>query len=163
MRRALTLTCVVFVSLWSTSVHAQDDVTYGLRNGRFWRDMAPDLSVKAVFLSGLIEGWKLRDQVEDVISGAVVVAMSPGGTMQYADLAVMVDATYEHAENLSLPVGWVVMASFAVQRGDTTRDMVFPALRRHLAELRNTTTSRPTSEVSPIDTILSVSRLASPR
>lgn len=66
----------------------------------------------------------------------------------------MVNLAYEDPENLSLPVGCVVMASFAVQRGETTREPVFAALRKFLADLLSRPGNKYGSESSPVDVIL---------
>ena len=92
-------------------------------------DMRVHGAVRTIFLVAMIDGWTLRDNVEDIVRGDVIGAMKATG-MQYGDLMLMVDAAYAHAENLSLPVGWVVMASLAVQRGETTTDVVLVALRQ---------------------------------
>ena len=67
----------------------------------------------------------------------------------------MITAAYKEPENRSLPVGWVMMTDFAIQCGRTTSDVVFPALRKRVADMANKTVSG--SAISPIDVISSVS------
>jgi hypothetical protein len=69
----------------------------------------------------------------------------------------MITAAYNEPENRTLPIGWVMMADLAIQCGHTTRDAVFPALRRHLADISEAGKRTEGSAISPIDTILSVS------
>ena len=65
---------------------------------------------------------------------STVIAMSYP-TFEFAELKRMIDHAYESPENLNLPIGWVVMADFAIMRGEVTEEAVFPALRRFLTEL----------------------------
>lgn len=106
-----------------------------------------------MFLEGIDDGWTLRQQTEDSTSGKVIKALSSCGSLTYAELAEMITAAYNEPENRTLPIGWVMMADIAIQCGRTTRDAVFPALRRHLAD----SSATEGSAISPIDTILSVS------
>jgi hypothetical protein len=93
---------------------------------------------------------------KDTISGEEIAAWSGGPKSMISDLAATVTSIYQEPENLALPIGWVVMGVFAVQRGDTTRDVVFMALRKHLAEVMDAQGSRPVplSEISPIQVII---------
>jgi hypothetical protein len=109
-----------------------------------------------MFLEGVYDGWHLRE-TEDTIDGKMVhiLAASKGSSLSFEELAEMVNAAYSDPENRSLPVGWVMLADLAIQRGETSRDRVFPALLRHLAAISEKTHGARPSEVSPIDTILS--------
>jgi len=76
------------------------------------------------------------------------------GKFTTVDVAKMVTSVYEEPENLELPIAWVTMACFAVQRGDTTRDAAFMALRKHLSNELRRKDAHPFNEVDPIDIIL---------
>jgi len=131
-----------------------DSKTFGLRNGRFWNVL--EASERARYLEGIVDGWELRGHTQDVVSGRVISALSAcGGSFTFDEAAEMITAAYIEPENRTLPVGWVMMADLAIQCGRTTRDAVFPALRKHLATIGDKTVS--SVEISPIDTILSVS------
>ena len=130
----------------------QEDVTFGLLNGRFWNSMAN--AQRIGFLQGLTDGWMLRTTAEDVVKGRTIIAWSgPGFT--HGELAEMITSIYADTENVELPIGWVVMASYAVKRGDTTRDAVLMALRRFKA-MNRTCNPCGNSDFDPIDTIISL-------
>jgi hypothetical protein len=65
----------------------------------------------------------------------------------------MVTSVYEEPENLELPIGWVTMACFAVQRGETTRVAVFMALRKHLSNQLQRKEPHLANDVDPVDVI----------
>lgn len=98
-----------------------------------------------------MDGWSLRQETEEEVPGKVLAATIPCGTVQYAELAEMVTTAYSEPENRNLPVGWVMLADIAIECGRTTSNLVFPALRAHLAK------EASGSSISPIDTINSVS------
>jgi hypothetical protein len=106
----------------------------------------------------MVDGWKLRGETEDRVAGPVLTAMTFGGSINYGELVRLVDSAYTDSQNLTLPIGWVMMGGLAVQRGETTLDVVLSALRRHLADVTLRGTPVTNIEVDPIDTILSVSR-----
>ena len=111
-------------------------MTLSKRNGRFWNALPTSVSVRELFLMGITEGWDLRTAEDEEVPGKMLIAFSPGGSsVMFTELVEMVNAAYSAPENRSLPVGWVLMAEMAVVRGSTTRDLVYPALRKHLATL----------------------------
>ncbi len=124
--------------------------TFGLQNGRFWNAMSTDS--RPYFLVGMFEGWHARQLRDDFIT--VKEAKAFYGEFRTMDVAKMVTSVYGEPENLELPIAWVTMACFAVQRGDTTRDAVFMALRKHLSNELKRTDAHPFNEVDPIDIIL---------
>ncbi len=153
-----TVSVVIFLSL-TLSVSANggtsDDQTLGMKNGRFWNALTSD-SERAFFLLGLEDGWSLRGDTEDTVSGKVILALHPcRSSMTYGEEAEMVTAAYKEPENRGLPVGWVLMADSAIHCGKTTGSAVFPALCRRLAEISGRTAGG--DELTPIDIILSVS------
>lgn len=70
----------------------------------------------------------------------------------------MVTLAYKQPENLVLPISWIVMANFAVQRGETTRDVALAALRKFLSRLNSAPSgpprTLPAEDRSPIFVIL---------
>ncbi len=153
-------TFVAFV-LVATSIWANDcpDQTFQMKNGRFWSHLESD-EYKFVYLRGIFDGWDLRGMTKDSISGEEIGAWIGGPKSTISDLSASVTSIYQEPENLVLPIGWVVMGVFAVQRGDTTRDVVFMALRKQLAEVTAAQGSRPMplSEISPIHVIMKLSK-----
>jgi hypothetical protein len=143
--------------LISSSVWAADDdpeETYGMKNGRFWNQMGPTTDeYKAAFLRALMDGWTLRGMTKDSVLGKELIVWRPGPKATLADLIATLNSVYKETENQPLPIGWVVMGTFAVQRGETTRDLVFMALRKHLTHMMDGQ-SRGADEVNPIDVIL---------
>ena len=103
---------------------------------------------------GLLDGWNLRGFTQETIKGKEIIVMSSGGKFMTDDLANMVTSIYADTENVGLPVGWVAMGCLSVQRGETTRDLVFKALRKHLADLMGSQGTHYGNEVDPIDVIL---------
>jgi hypothetical protein len=132
-----------------------DDQTIGMKNGRFWNSLTTD-SERTLFVLGLRDGWSLRGNTEDTVSGKIILAFHPcNSSMTYGEEVEMISAAYREPENRGLPVGWVLMANSAIHCGKTAGSSVFPALRRHLAEISGKTAAG--DELAPIDTILSVS------
>lgn len=147
----LFLLATVFLALTCTAADRDNLETFGLKNGRFWNEIPKE--ARSLFLLGIFDGWELRGHSENEIPGKVLLALS-GPHVPMGELAEMLDEAYSHPENRSLPVGWVVLADRAIQRGETTPDLVFPALRKQLAERLAGTVSG--DAISPIDTIRSV-------
>jgi len=133
-----------------------DEETFGLKNGRFWSTLATEET--AIFLVGMVDGWKLREHTEEAIPGKVILVWNATAPFKYSELANMVGLAYANPENMSLPIGWVVMACLAVQRGDTARDPLFEALRKHLTDLRSRPGTFYTSDISPVDVILKLKK-----
>jgi len=132
-----------------------DTETYGMKNGRFWNAL-PDDSERSLFLTGLEDGWSLRGHTESTVLGKVILALHPcGSRITFGEEAEMITATYKEPENRSLPIGWVMMAESAIQCGQTTSSAVFPALRKHLADISGKTVGG--DALIPIDVISSVS------
>jgi len=126
--------------------------TIGMKNGRFWNTVE-SVDFKHAFILGLLDGWELRGDTQDIVKSNVVIIMSGGGKFTTADLTSMVTSVYSGAENLTLPVGWVVMGCLAVQRGDTTTEVVMMALRKHLAALMSMKDA-VSSDVDPVQLII---------
>ncbi len=124
------------------------DQTFGLKNGRFWNSL-PTADTRHTFVMGLLDGWELRGHTEDAALGRVLTAMKTSSHFTMKDLSEMVTSVYSDIENLSLPIGWVVMGCFAVQRGDTTRDAVFMSLRKYLGTLSGRMDAVPITETDP--------------
>jgi hypothetical protein len=155
----------------------ETDKTFELLNGHDWTKLTSN--ERLFLLTGLADGWTFREETEDTANGSVLNAWGfAGNNFQYTDLVKMIDLSYAEPENLTLPVCWVVMASMAIQRGDTTRDVVLTALRKFMASITSGELygSHPASEWphgvrpgpnpgevsgpanSPVDTILKLKR-----
>lgn len=130
------------------------DETFGMKNGRFWNNLPPNDSIRSIFLVGMLDGWKLREFTEETVKGKVITTFSAGDTFTTNDLADMVSSVYAETENLALPIGWVAMGSLAVQRGETTRDRVFLALRKYLADVSSRKAPIAASDIDPIEVIM---------
>ena len=157
-------------TLWTTSLlliyctsflgqefNKDTDKTFGLLNGHYWMKLSTEQ--RFFLLTGLVDGWAFREATEDTVKGSVILAWGiAGDNFQYIDMVKMIDLAYAEPENLTLPVGWVVMANMAVQRGDTTRDAALLALRKFLGGLKSGPPDRKFygSEISPVNTILSL-------
>jgi hypothetical protein len=110
------------------------------------------------FVRGVIDGWALRESTEDnVSSGAPTMTngIRPKGA---SDLARMLDVAYANEENLNLPIGWVLMGSLAVQRGETTTALVMQRLRRHLADIAFGGLPSTAQKLNPSDAISSATK-----
>jgi hypothetical protein len=129
------------------------DQTLHLKNGRFW-NVLESAENRHAFVLGLMDGWQLRGDTQDIIKGSVIIAMSGSGRFTTVDLTNMVTSIYSEAENLTLPVGWVVMGCLAVQRGETTRDIVMMTLRRHLATVMARKDELSSAEIDPVELII---------
>lgn len=92
-----------------------NDKTFGMSNGRVWNALPPDVRYGSIL--GLYHGWNLRGNTEDVFMSQVWNAFL--GKFPTVEVAQMVTSIYADTENLVLPIGWVVLASHAVQRGET--------------------------------------------
>src|SRR6266446_3248423 len=131
------------------SSQTASDATLRLRNGRFWSTVP--LETQSLFLMGIVDGWKLRGDTEELVRGKVALALLPGGSVSYGDMAKMVSAAYADPANISLPIGWVLIAELAVQRGEVTNEEALQALRKHLED-----GEVDPPGVSPIDAILNI-------
>jgi hypothetical protein len=141
--------------LATTSILAGDsnpEETLGLKNGRFWSHLG-SVEYESVFLVGLTDGWALRGTTKTTIPGRELIVWEPGPNSTFSDLAATVTSVYKETENQPLPIGWVVMGAFAVQRGDTSRDLVFAALRKRLSQIMDGP-NLPISGLDPIDAIM---------
>jgi len=119
-----------------------------MKNGRFWRSIADSPEAQSIFLAGLVDGWSLRGSTEENIPGKVLVAFGGTAKLTYAQLAEMVSAAYSDPENLNLPIGWVLLADFSIEKGEANKEAVFTALRKYLA--------RPGLRVGPFDPISTI-------
>jgi hypothetical protein len=109
------------------------DGTFGLENGRLWKTLRPDY--RDMYIRGIFHGWVLRGDTEDTVMGKVINAMTASGNFRSNDLADMLTSIYADSENVALPIGWVVLASLAVERGEADRSTVLAALRKQMATL----------------------------
>ncbi len=136
-----------------------------MKNGRYWNhtlclpkayyakhDIPAD-TFQVLFLVGLIDGWKLEKITKGVIPVTEALVWQGGPESTLSDLAATVSDAYEAAENQPLPIGWVLLGALAVQRGDTTRDLVFMALRKHLTQMMDGQT-RPATALDPTEVIM---------
>lgn len=129
------------------------DQTLRMKNGRFWK-VLESVEYRHAFVLGLMDGWELRGDTQNYHKGSVLIIMSGSGRFTTADLTSMVTSVYSDEENLTLPVGWVAMGCLAVQRGETTRDIVMMTLRKHLATLMSRKDAVSNSEIDPVELIL---------
>jgi len=125
--------------------------TFGLENGRVWNTLTPDW--KGACLMGMVQGWKLRANTEESTLVRVANAFSASGKFNTNDLADMVTSVYADTENIALPIGWVVLASLAIERGETSRNTVLVALRKQMTKLLSGKGSLPNTDFDPIATI----------
>jgi len=115
---------------------ADMEQTRGLRNGRFWNSIGE--STRLSFLNGMADGWEMEHRAEiQEHSSLTILGKAWVSDLTYGEMSKMVTKTYQQPENLTLPIGWVALASLAIQRGETTQDTVFPALRKFLADLES--------------------------
>lgn len=149
MTRRICILCLLGTGLLLAA--GESDETYGLKNGRFWNHLPSD--VQPSFLVGTLEGWRLRQSRETLITVKEIKAFTTSARFTTGDLADMLTSVYGDPENLELPIGWVIMACYAVQRGETTREAVFMALRKHLSNELQRKDAHPVNEVDPIDII----------
>jgi hypothetical protein len=136
------------------AVAADEDKTYRLKNGRYWNSLPPESEgpYRLVFLTGILDGWELSEQTKEAILGKYIIVWDASGRFTTDELTVMITATYQQSENVNLPVGWVAMACLAVERGETTKDTIMLALRKHLAGLSGRTVYG--HDADPVDIIL---------
>ena len=113
---------------------------------------------RIAFVRGVIDGWALRESTEDNVSSGGPSMMNGISPTRSSELARMLDLAYANDENLNLPIGWVLMGSLAVQRGETTTEVVMQRLRRHLADVSFRGTPVDRTELNPIDAISSVTK-----
>ena len=144
-----TVVAVVLLSAGLAYSQTPSDQTLYLRNGKFWSSLPTE--TQSIFLMGVVDGWKLRGDTEELVRGKVALALVPGGNVSYGEMARMVTTAYADPINMSLPIGWVLMAELAVQRGEATNEAVLAALRRHLEDGQVEAPG-----VSPLDAILNV-------
>jgi hypothetical protein len=129
----------------------KQDETFHLKNGRCWNLLPSD--VQPYFLLGMYEGWNFHQSRADFITVKEARAFMTSSTFTIGDMGDMLTAVYKDTENLDLPIGWAILACKAVQRGETTRDAVFMALRKHLSTELQRKDPHPANEVDPIDVI----------
>jgi hypothetical protein len=146
---------VVTLCLLGTSVLLaadKQDETYHLKNGRFWNVMPSE--VRPYFLTGILEGWSFHQSRAAFITVKEARAFSTTATFTVGDLENMLTSVYGDPENLELPIAWAMMACDAVQRGETTRDAAFMALRKALSDELKRQEPHPANELDPLDVIL---------
>ncbi|HUA17603.1 MAG TPA: hypothetical protein VMB25_02585 [Bryobacteraceae bacterium] len=132
-----TLWIIGLLSIYCVPLLGQNtdmEETRGLRNGRFWNTVSE--SAQLGLLTGMADGWEMayRAEVQEH-SVLPILAHAWVSDLTHGEISKMVTTTYQQPENLTLPIGWVVLASLAIQRGETTQGTVFPALRKFLADL----------------------------
>lgn len=118
-----------------------NDKTFGLDNGRFWNTLTLDR--KHVYMRGMFDGWLLRGNTEEMAKGSVLIVFTATGKFTTNEMADMVTSIYGDSENIALPIGWVALASLAVERGGTDRNTALAALRKKMTELLNGKDRRP--------------------
>jgi len=128
------------------------DETRGLKNGRFWNSLPDD--AKPYFLIGLFEGWSFHQLRAGAFTVKEAKAFMTSARFPTVDISAMLTSVYRDQENLELPIGWATMACFAIQRGETTRDAVFMALRKALSDDLRRTDAHLANELDPMDVIL---------
>jgi hypothetical protein len=150
MTRRICIMCL----LGSGLLFAADnpDETFGLKNGRFWNSLPDD--AKPYFLIGLFEGWSFHRLRQAAFTVKEARAFTTSARFPTVDISDMLTSVYGNPENLELPIGWATMACYAVQRGDTTRDAVFMALRKALSDEVGRKDAHPANELDPMDVIL---------
>jgi hypothetical protein len=144
------------VALLGTSLlFAQEDIgrTFGLLNGQYWKEIGSE-DARSIFITGMIDGWDARKFTEHV--SIVDNIYSASGRVTMRDIAVMVSAAYSDRTNVNLPIAWVTMACLAIQKGETTKELVFPALRSHMTAMSQG--MHELTEVNPIPVIWKASR-----
>jgi hypothetical protein len=110
--------------------------------------------VRSIFITGMNDGWEARKFTErTAISDNI---FSASGRVRMSDIAAMVSAAYSDRTNVNLPIAWVAMACLAIQKGETTRELVFPALRSHMTAMSQG--MHDLTEVNPIPVIWKSSR-----
>jgi hypothetical protein len=151
MRRAIC--CFFLVGACLLTAEDSPTETLGLKNGRFWNALPSDS--RPYFLIGMFEGWTFRQRRENSISIKEAKVFWASAKFPAVDVTEMVTSVYREPENLNLPIAWVTMACFSVQRGETTRDAVFMTLRKNISTEMQRTDAHPANEIDPIDIILS--------
>ncbi len=142
---------VVLLGVFALVGEAQDRHTGSLSNGRYWNAIIEERRVG--FLDGMLAGWYLRGSTEKVMSGSVILATTSSGHFTTNELSQMITAAYSHAENLNLPIGWVVLACMAVERGETSQEAALVALRQFLKNLPQDILLDRLERVDPLPTI----------
>lgn len=134
-----SITIVLFFTLLNAAAFtgqspaADTQKTIGMNNGRYWRSLNEG-PPRSIYLTGMLDGWSLSLHSEAGVSGKYlnIFGRGAGGSFTTDDLADMITSVYANTENINLPITWVAMGCLAVVRGETTRDLVFPALRNYL-------------------------------
>lgn len=152
MKRLLIVGLLCSIGLSAADI----EQSWGLKNGRYWQEGIVTDGARGCFLAGLMDGWRLRGDTEDSVRGSVLMALEHPTPIKYSELVAMVNSAYAEPENLSLPVGWVLLGALAVQRGEVTKDGVLLALRKHLASLGST--NHLSSEISPVEIIMDLKK-----
>jgi len=156
VKHVLSAIFILLIITFSTGAPGAEnaDETSRMKNGRFWSALTDD---ERIFVTmGIHDGWELRGQTESATQGMVLRAFNRcASPVTNGEDAEMITLAYKEPENRVLPIGWVVMADEAIRCGETTGDVVFPALRKFLADTSGKDISYP--GLSPIPVILSVS------
>jgi hypothetical protein len=126
--------------------------TFGLDNGRFWNTLTP--ANRQTYVEGILQGWQLRGFTEELVEARVLHLFNADGQFNSSDVADIASTIYRNADNLPLPVGWVVLAALTVERGENDTHTILAALRKKMSELRKTREPRMGTDLIPIDAIL---------
>ena len=152
LRMIATFSLLLF-ALSTAAVAENAEETFRMKNGRFWNALNADERIFVVM--GIDDGWELRGQTEGETQAKVLRAFNRCTTAATnGEEAEMITKAYQEPENRNLPIGWVMMADAAIRCGQTTANVVFPALRKFLADVSGKEISYP--GLSPISAILSV-------
>lgn len=143
---------VLLLATRSSGAQAPSDKTFGLDNGRFWNALAP--VNREAYVAGILEGWQLRGFTENIVQARVLHLFNADAQFTSSAVTDIVSSIYRDTENISLPVGWVVLASLAIERGENDRDTVLLSLRKKMSQLRKTRDPRPGTDLIPFDAIL---------
>src|SRR5262249_24607964 len=99
------------------------------------------------FILGLVDTWEFRNQIQDPITGSLLLALGASGGFRTDELSRMITSIYSDMENIQLPIGWVALACLAIERGDTDKASVLTALRKQLS----TALSKSSLEAKDLD------------
>jgi hypothetical protein len=155
-RILVLLAAAITLTMGALADDKPSDQTFGLSNGRYWNSVGADF--RKIYVIGLSDGWHLRADTEDLMKGEAIYAFSAPGGFHASELATMITAAYAETENTALPIGWVALASLAVQRGEADKNIVFSALRKFMATLQGTKGGRKNTDFDPLPTIIASGR-----
>jgi hypothetical protein len=112
-----------------------DTVTFGMLNGRAWRNFGAIDGTKLLFLAAYMNGWAI-DRLVVSSENAIDTEVHRDelrGPKTYQETLATLDDIYAVPENLGIPIGWAMMAAASVQRGEVDKHGVMMAMRRQIA------------------------------